>query len=325
MKLTPEERKKQEYYRDARYTKQYDNIWQTVGKCVFCDMRDKYIFYEEHGIVMTVSLYAYIDGHFMIVPRRHIKSPKELTQLEWDTIRKFSYIAKKLIRKVHGIKGMQLVQKEGIEAQSTVDQHLHFHCVPFDAPDLCEWNYRKLSFTPIENAEKYREVKKDIVSLDIKYESKYKRPSGMRIVCDAIMINEKNQILFQERKKNLKLTPDYLTLPGGGVENFDTSLENELAREVFEETGVKINIDQTSLLDSRFGKTTITRRDVHLNVSFPVPNPFLWITYKVTISSKAKLTPGDDCEKLIWIDYDKAVTHERVSSGIRDVLKKIFL
>ncbi|HEV7453952.1 MAG TPA: NUDIX domain-containing protein [Candidatus Saccharimonadales bacterium] len=326
MKLTPEEQKKQEYYRDARFTKQYDSIWQSVGKCVFCDLRDKYIFFEENGIVMTVSLYAYIDGHFMIVPRRHIKSPKELTQLEWDTIRKFFYIAKKLVRDVHGIKGMQLVQKDGSDAQSTVDQHLHFHCIPFDAPDLCEWNYRELKFTPIENAEKYRAAKKKIISLDKKFDEKYKNPSGIRVVCDAIIVNEKNEVLLQERKEHLKLTPDYLTLPGGGVDNYENTLISELVREVSEETGYDISVHNPELLDSRLGQTTITRRDSHIDAEYTVPNPFLWNTYVVRgVTSTVKLTPGDDCDQLLWMNIQTALTNERISPGIRTVLKKVQL
>src|SRR5579862_8707139 len=104
-----DEQKKQEYYRDARFTNAYDNIWRSVGKCVFCDMREKYIFHEEDGVVMTVNLHAYIDGHIMIIPRRHIKSVKELTPAEWEIFRKFMYIAKKLIRELYGIKGMQII------------------------------------------------------------------------------------------------------------------------------------------------------------------------------------------------------------------------
>jgi diadenosine tetraphosphate (Ap4A) HIT family hydrolase len=174
MKLTPEEQKKQEFYRDARFTDQYDQVWKTVGICAFCEPREKYIFYEENGVMMTISLYAYIDGHLLIVPRRHIRSVKELTPLEWETMRKFMYIAKKLIRKVHGEKGMQVVLKDGVTAQSTVTDHIHFHCVPFDAPDLSQWNYRKLKNTPLENAELYMQQAKKIAELDAKFDAKYK-------------------------------------------------------------------------------------------------------------------------------------------------------
>jgi diadenosine tetraphosphate (Ap4A) HIT family hydrolase len=174
MKLTPEERKKQEYYRDARTGGYYGKIWTSVGKCVFCDLRDKYIVYEENGIVLAVALFAYIDGNLMIIPRRHVKSVKELTDAEWETCRKFMYIAKKMIRKVHDIKGIQYIIRDGgIEAQSTVSDHLHIHCIPFDAPDLSTWNYRELKYTPLENADLFKAQADKIKSLADKFETKY--------------------------------------------------------------------------------------------------------------------------------------------------------
>ena len=171
--MTPEEKKKQELYRDARFTKQYDGIWQNVGKCVFCDLRDKYVIYEEDGIAITITLYAYIDGHLLIVPRRHVRSVKELTPKEWEAVRKCMYISQKLIKQVHHTKGIQFIQKSGAGAQSSVE-HLHFHAVPFDAPDLSVWNYRKLKNTPLENVALYKKQAKKIEELDQKFEKKYK-------------------------------------------------------------------------------------------------------------------------------------------------------
>ena len=170
--MSETERKKQEYYRDARITGAYDDIWQNVGKCAFCDLNAKYVIFEENGVVLTVALFAYVDGHLMIIPRRHVKSVKELTSSEWETMRKFMYLAKKMIRQIHGIKGMQIVQKDGSDAQSTVE-HLHFHCVPFDAPDLSVWNYRKLKHTPIENTELFTLKLSDIKKLAKRFEKKY--------------------------------------------------------------------------------------------------------------------------------------------------------
>ncbi len=172
--LTPEERQKQEYYRDARTGGYYGKIWTTVGKCVFCDLRNKYVVMEENGMVMTVALFAYIDGNVMIMPRRHVKSAKELTGTEWETARKMMYIAKKLIRKIYGIKGIQYIIRDGgIEAQSTVSDHLHIHVIPFDAPDLSSWNYRKLKYTPLENATLFRGQASSIAKLSEKFSEKY--------------------------------------------------------------------------------------------------------------------------------------------------------
>ena len=167
------EAEKQIYYRDARAKGYYGEIWTTTGKCVFCDLRDKYIFYEENGVVMAVTVFAYIDGHFMIIPRRHVRSVKELTVEEWETVRKFMYLAKKIIRKAHGIKGIQYLQREGEGAQSTVSDHIHFHCMPFDAPDLSVWNYRELRYTPVQNAQIYRKLNKTMKKLSEKFTEKY--------------------------------------------------------------------------------------------------------------------------------------------------------
>lgn len=321
-KLTPEEQKKQELYRDARFTNKYDQIWQNVNKCVFCDLQDKYIFFEENGVVMTISLYAYIDGHFMIVPRRHIRSAKELTQLEWETIRKFSYIAKKLIKTVHGIKGMQIIQKDGSVAQSTVE-HIHFHCIPFDSADLSTWNYRKLKNTPLENVELYKQAGKSIISTSLKFDKKYKNYSSLPVVCDLIIVNKQNQILFQVRSDGNKLSPDYLTFPGGLVSDFKTDLENELAREVLEEIGLVLDIKKISLVNSRISYIKYEKFSRALNIKYLLDTRFVWNTYLFkNFNSSTKLIPGDDCKELIWINLAEIKDHGSISDGLKEVIKR---
>lgn len=175
MSLSEKERQQEEQFRTARTTGAYDHIWQTVGRCVFCghdDVQELHEVYEENGVYMTVPAYAYIDGHLLIIPRRHVHSVKELTSAEWETMRKLFYLAKKMIREVYGIKGMQIVQKDGRDAQSTVE-HLHFHCVPFDGPDLSTWNYRELKHTPYDNAEMYRSRSDKLHKLAKRYSEKY--------------------------------------------------------------------------------------------------------------------------------------------------------
>jgi dCMP deaminase len=205
--ISPEEQKKQEYYRDARTGGYYGEIWQNVGKCVFCDLREKYIVMEENGMVMTVALYAYIDGNLMVLPRRHIRSIKELTDSEWNTARKMMYIAKKLIRKVHDIKGVQYIVRDGgITAQSTVSDHLHIHCIPFDAPDLSTWNYRKLKYTPLENASLFRERASYIARFAGKFEEKYAEPSSDRGDKKEVYRQAFSQLLTSKKTSKAKKT-----------------------------------------------------------------------------------------------------------------------
>ncbi len=175
MKLSKKQLDEEEGFRTARSSGDYDKIWQTVGRCVFCDhdvVQPHHEILGEDGVYLTVPAFAYIDGHLLVIPRRHISSVKELTPVEWEAMRKLFYLAKKMIREVYGISGMQIVQKDGRAAQSTVG-HLHFHCIPFDAPDLSVWNYRELQNPPYRNAEKYRAKLDKIKKLSKRYDQKY--------------------------------------------------------------------------------------------------------------------------------------------------------
>jgi len=321
------EEQKQQKYLNARTSDWYDHIWKTVGKCVFCDLKEKYILHEENGVVLTINIYPYIDGHLMAIPRRHVSSPKELSQLEWETMRKFTYLAKKLMRKAYGHKRMwTLIREGGAEAQMTVTDHLHMQLIPFDSPDLCKWNYRELNFTPLENVEKYKKLAKDFAKNSIKFEKDYSNFSKVSVVCDLVIVNNKDEILFQERKKEYKFYPDILTLPGGHVENFNSTLEEELSREVFEEVGIKINPKDLSLIDSQFSNLMQVKKSKYLNSPMPYDHKFVWNTYKLNLKVKienSKIKSGDDCEKIVWINIEAAIKHERISSELKERLKKI--
>ena len=316
----------QEKKRIARTQDWYDTIWMTVGKCVFCDLKEKYILYEENGIVLTINIYPYIDGHLMAIPRRHVMSPKDLTQLEWETMRKFAYIGKKIIRKVHGLKGMwTLIREGGIVSNATVD-HLHMQIIPFDAPDLCKWNYRELKNTPLENVEKYKEHADEFVDSYKKFEKKYSNRTNLPVVCDLVMINPKGEVLFQERKSEFKVYPDILTLPGGHLDNADNSLISSLQKEIKEETNYEFQQDDVELLDSRIGKVYQVKDFNKFGKKLATPHVFIWNSYLLTnFDDSQKLVPGDDCEKFEWIDIDKISTHSRVSKEVKALISDLIL
>lgn len=325
MELSAEDQKKQELYRDARFTKQYDGIWKNVGKCVFCDLKDKYVILEENDVVLTITLFAYIDGHCMIIPRRHVRSVKELTPLEWETIRKFMYIAKKMIKKVHGNKGVQFVQKDGVDAQSTVE-HIHFHAIPFDAPDLSVWNYRKLKHTPLENANLYRSNAAKITELSKKFAEKYEQKTRLEINCNLLIINKRGEVLFHERPIWAKIGNDWISPPGGMAHDLERSLEEELAREIHEETGLKLDPAKFELLSSSIEKLTRHRLHHSSGKTSPYVHQFLWNIYVLRdVAATVKLTPGDDATKLLWIPLNDVHNHPRISPGVKAAVAKVVI
>ncbi len=274
------EDEKQQLYKNARAKAWYEGIWQTVGKCVFCDLKDKYILHEENGVVLTINIYPYIDGQLMAIPRRHVASPKELTEIEWETMRKFNYIAKKIIRKTHGHKGMWTLMREGgPEAQMSVSDHLHAQFIPFDNSDLCTWNYRELKNTPLENVDLYKKEYKEIIKTAEKFDLKYKQQNTFPINSDLVIFNSKKEVLFEERKLEFKLSPDYITLPGGHLNDSNNSLILELIREVKEETNFEAKEEFIKLYDSKLSKITYKLQSKHLMSNYSKHETMLWNIY----------------------------------------------
>ncbi len=320
------EHEHQQKLKNARTSGEYDQIWQNTGKCVLCDLKDKYILHEENGIVLTINIYPYIDGQMMVVPRKHISSPKELSQVEWETMRKFSYLGKKMIKKVHGLKGMwTLIREGGVNAQMSITEHLHMQLIPFDKKDLSVWNFRDLKYTPLENVELYVDESKEFVRDYLKFEEKYSNKTMLPVVCDLIIINNKKEILLQERKAKYKFNPDIYTFPGGHIHTEKMSITESLAKEVLEEVNYKIGSEELTLLDSRISQLNEVHSFKKFKYKIKHPHVFVRNTYLLkSFDKKQKLIPGDDCEKIIWLSFDGALKNPKVNVENRELIKKAF-
>lgn len=137
----------------------YDKVLKEVaerGKCVFCDLKDKYIIAEKDDVVLTVALYPYEDGHLLIIPRRHIESIDELADKERQSVFELAKQGRKLLKDNLNVENFWLLVREGegIKAGKTVD-HLHYHLLPYD-PEVIKMGESKLTIKPIDLAKKLR-------------------------------------------------------------------------------------------------------------------------------------------------------------------------
>lgn len=137
----------------------YEKVLEAVaqrGKCVFCDLKEKYLIAQKDGVVLTVALFPYIDGHLLIIPRRHIELMKELNEKEREAVFHLSALGGQLLKKKLGIGNVWFLLREGqgIKVGKTVD-HLHFHLLPYN-PKVIKMGETELKVTPLAMAKKLK-------------------------------------------------------------------------------------------------------------------------------------------------------------------------
>lgn len=142
--------------KSARTTGQYAKVLADLKKCVFCDLRAKYIIAEEKGVVLSVNLFPYTDSQLIIIPRRHLSHFQEINTQEWAAIKKLTTLAYKLLKDVYKLADCWIIYREGDVSGKTV-QHLHFNIIPYNKA-LHTWNYQKITKEPIKVADKLRKV-----------------------------------------------------------------------------------------------------------------------------------------------------------------------
>ncbi|MFW6143390.1 MAG: HIT family protein, partial [Patescibacteria group bacterium] len=121
----------------------YAEIWQSVDKCPFCDLKEKYIVTQDNDVVLTANLFPYVDYHLLIIPRKHVLLLSELSENDWLAVRRLAELGRKLLEAVTNNDAYTFVLREGNNKKKTV-QHLHFHLIPFH-PDLESWQYQKIN------------------------------------------------------------------------------------------------------------------------------------------------------------------------------------
>lgn len=294
----------------ARSWDWYDNIWKTVGKCVFCDLRDRYVVYEKNGMVLTINLYPYTNAHLLIVPRRHIEYVKELTPEEWETLRGLMYVAKKVLRKLFDVKNIWFIYREGAlgQAQKTVG-HLHVQVIPY-SDGLVTVNYKDITIEPGEVSTRLKKHKGWMDKKYDKYTLKYGKYSATekRIVVTAGITNKKGEVLIVKKKHSLE---NVWELPGGSVEG-EESLLTALTREVKEETGIVIKNMKFITIDEQ-------TKDILFPEGFVKKWKLIFLCYKAEYLS-GRLLAGDDVKEVRWVQPGN-IGRYKLSSVTKKILK----
>lgn len=141
---------------NARIRGRYDEIAIGMNKCVFCDLKKKYIITEDSGLVLTVNLFPYTTGHLLIIPQRHVENYLDLNQKEIIAHHRLARIGLGLLRRVLDIKSVWLLLRDGYQVGKTV-KHLHWQIMPY-VEGVVDWHYQKIEIEPERLAKMLRKA-----------------------------------------------------------------------------------------------------------------------------------------------------------------------
>lgn len=139
---------------NARRKGKYDNIAANVGKCVFCDLREKYFIIENKNTVLTVNIFPYIEGQLIVIPKRHVERFGDISQKELIEVHKIMKLGMKILDEELDISDFWWILRDGKASGKTV-KHLHWNLIPY-SDDLNTWHYQKISITPLDLAKRLR-------------------------------------------------------------------------------------------------------------------------------------------------------------------------
>ena len=114
----------------------YTSCMNSKSKCPFCGNGEQVLKSNEHAQVL-LSNPRKVPGHFLVLPKRHIEKPWELTDLERrDIFELTDYVSQRLIE--HGLgEGVDVRQnyRPFLYHSKLKVNHIHYHVIPRSLED----------------------------------------------------------------------------------------------------------------------------------------------------------------------------------------------
>lgn len=101
-----------------------------MNDCLFCKIAKgeipSEIIYEDDRIIAFNDVNPEAPVHFLVIPKKHIKSADNLTKEDIELIGYIFYMSSKLAKEKKLDSGYRIVNNCGVDGGQTVD-HIHFH------------------------------------------------------------------------------------------------------------------------------------------------------------------------------------------------------
>ena len=109
----------------------------TSKPCPFCTLPGSRIIEENEHAVLILDGFPVSPGHSLVIPKRHVGSFFEITDIERAALFKLLERAKALVSDLHQPDGFNIGINDGAAAGQTVP-HLHIHLIPRYDGDLAD-------------------------------------------------------------------------------------------------------------------------------------------------------------------------------------------
>lgn len=143
-------------FRNPRLEGKYEELAaeREAEKCVFCDLREKYIITSNKLATLTVNIFPYTDGQLLVIPQRHLVEVSDLTLDEVQAIHELNIKGMELLKVELGLTNFWLIQRDGNSSGKTI-KHLHNNILPYNE-QLNTWHHQQITIPPVELAYRLR-------------------------------------------------------------------------------------------------------------------------------------------------------------------------
>ncbi len=120
-------------------------------ECPFCmaEVINSQKIYEDDWIVAMLTYKPIVEGHVLVIPKRHVECYEMLTSKEVLQVHEIIKKVHDISQKKHDSSSYLVMQKNGKEVRQTVP-HVHFHYIPRKAEESTLALFGKFLLEPLK-------------------------------------------------------------------------------------------------------------------------------------------------------------------------------
>lgn len=135
-----------------------------MNNCIFCTLEKhkENLIYEDEWIYVIHDKYPVVEGHLLVIPKKHYENITEMPDNELADLIKIVKKMELLVMKKMDVKGFTIKQnwQPFVKDNHLVIHHVHFHIVPRQFNDQFVQKQKRMELSESEIKEIVGKIKK---------------------------------------------------------------------------------------------------------------------------------------------------------------------